>query len=161
MGRNGSGKTTLLRCVAGVHEPAGGGVVHRRPPAAAGRRCRPMSPRSRSIPVRRDGGRRDPRFARGPGPARHTRCDPGEVRDRGARRPSPRDLSAGQRLLVATAATVAAGAPVLLLDEPARGVDPETKALLAGFCGGTRRTAAPRSWRPTTSSSPPRSRRAW
>jgi energy-coupling factor transport system ATP-binding protein len=31
---------------------------------------------------------------------------------------------------------VAGGAPILLLDEPTRGVDPETKALLAGFLRG-------------------------
>ncbi|HXY72237.1 MAG TPA: ATP-binding cassette domain-containing protein, partial [Actinomycetota bacterium] len=43
----------------------------------------------------------------------------------------PRDLSAGQRLLVATAATAAGGAPVLLLDEPTRGLDQEVKAALA------------------------------
>jgi energy-coupling factor transporter ATP-binding protein EcfA2 len=45
----------------------------------------------------------------------------------------PRDLSAGQRLLVAVAATAAAGAPVLLLDEPTRGLDLETKERLAAF----------------------------
>jgi energy-coupling factor transport system ATP-binding protein len=52
----------------------------------------------------------------------------------------PRDLSAGQRLLVATAAVVATGAPVLLLDEPTRGLDVESKALLAGYL--RRRAAA-------------------
>ena len=45
----------------------------------------------------------------------------------------PRDLSAGQRLLVATAAIAAAGAPALLLDEPTRGIDPEAKERLAAF----------------------------
>jgi energy-coupling factor transport system ATP-binding protein len=45
----------------------------------------------------------------------------------------PRDLSAGQRLLIATAAIVATGAPVLLLDEPTRGLDPRSKQQLADF----------------------------
>ena len=36
-------------------------------------------------------------------------------------------------MLVATAATVATGAPVLLLDEPTRGLDAESKSTLAGY----------------------------
>jgi energy-coupling factor transport system ATP-binding protein len=48
----------------------------------------------------------------------------------------PRDLSAGERLLVATAATVATGAPVLLLDEPTRGLDANSKTKLAAFLRG-------------------------
>ena len=42
----------------------------------------------------------------------------------------PRDLSAGQRLLVALAAVAATDAPVLLLDEPTRGLDASTKGHL-------------------------------
>ncbi len=45
----------------------------------------------------------------------------------------PRDLSAGERLLVAAAAVVASGAPVLLLDEPTRGLDVKSKKRLAAF----------------------------
>jgi len=45
----------------------------------------------------------------------------------------PRDLSAGQRQLVATAAIAAGQAPVLLLDEPTRGLDPASKDRLTGF----------------------------
>jgi energy-coupling factor transporter ATP-binding protein EcfA2 len=63
--------------------------------------------------------------------------DPGEVlREMGIEDLAdrhPRDLSAGQRLLVATAAVIATGAPVLLLDEPTRGLDVESKAVLASY----------------------------
>ena len=45
----------------------------------------------------------------------------------------PRDLSAGQRLLVATAAVAATDAPLLALDEPTRGLDPVSKERLVGF----------------------------
>ena len=45
----------------------------------------------------------------------------------------PRDCSAGERLLVAVAAVEAANAPVLLLDEPTRGLDPASKRRLAKF----------------------------
>jgi energy-coupling factor transport system ATP-binding protein len=48
----------------------------------------------------------------------------------------PRDLSAGERLLVATAAIAATAAPVLALDEPTRGLDPDAKERLAAFLRG-------------------------
>jgi energy-coupling factor transport system ATP-binding protein len=48
----------------------------------------------------------------------------------------PRDLSAGQRLLVAMAAIAATGAGVLLLDEPTRGLDYGAKRRLASVVGG-------------------------
>jgi energy-coupling factor transport system ATP-binding protein len=43
----------------------------------------------------------------------------------------PRDLSEGQRLLLALAIVLAARPPLLLLDEPTRGLDYPTKARLA------------------------------
>jgi energy-coupling factor transport system ATP-binding protein len=133
MGRNGAGKTTLLRCVAGLHHPIAGTVAvddHPPRPGVDGALC-PQEPESIlfadtvaeeiAVTLR----------ARGlPG-------SPGEVLDGfgigvlGSRH--PRDLSAGERLLVATAATAAGRAPLLLLDEPTRGLDPEAKTTLVAF----------------------------
>jgi energy-coupling factor transport system ATP-binding protein len=42
----------------------------------------------------------------------------------------PRDLSEGQRLILALAVVLAAGPGLLLLDEPTRGLDYEAKAVL-------------------------------
>jgi energy-coupling factor transport system ATP-binding protein len=52
----------------------------------------------------------------------------GELIDR-----HPRDLSAGQRVLAATAASAATGARLLLLDEPTKGLDPVSKTHLISF----------------------------
>jgi energy-coupling factor transport system ATP-binding protein len=70
--------------------------------------------------------------------ARHaTARDPLEILTRlridDLARRHPRDTSAGERLLVATAALAATGAPLLLLDEPTRGLDPDAKERLCGF----------------------------
>jgi len=48
----------------------------------------------------------------------------------------PRDLSAGQRLLVAVASVAATEALLLLLDEPTRGLDPASKQRLVAFLRG-------------------------
>jgi energy-coupling factor transport system ATP-binding protein len=45
----------------------------------------------------------------------------------------PRDVSVGQRLLISIASIAATGAPLLLLDEPTRGLDPDTKRRLVRF----------------------------
>jgi energy-coupling factor transport system ATP-binding protein len=125
-----------MRCIAGVHPPAAGSVAidgHPPRPGLNAALC-PQDPGSILFAETVDDELRASLAARGrPGTptAILERFGIGELADR-----HPRDLSAGQRLLVATAATVAGGAPVLLLDEPTRGVDPEAKALLAGFLRG-------------------------
>lgn len=130
VGRNGSGKTTLLRCLAGVHGVADGEV------SFGGRNPRPgvdvaLCPQTPESILFRDtvadeivatleahGRTSDPS-----GLLALFGIEP-------LRRAHPRDLSAGERLLVATAATAATGAPVLLLDEPTRGLDPSAKCRL-------------------------------
>lgn len=132
MGRNGSGKTTVLRCLAGVHAPSGGRVHAQdggpRPGWDAGL-C-PQHPedvlfRDRVVDevratVRRGAGA-DPERLLGALGLSHVAMS------------HPRDLSAGERLLVAVAAIAATGAPVLLLDEPTRGLDALTKERLGLF----------------------------
>jgi len=133
MGRNGAGKTTLLRCLVGLHPPAAGRVV-----AAGGRPPEPgrdaaLCPqvpehllyRSRAVEevavtLRARG--RDGAEAL----ALLEELGIGSLAPR-----HPREVSAGQRLLIAVAAVVATGAPALLLDEPTRGLDPEAKGRLS------------------------------
>ena len=134
MGRNGAGKTTLLRSIAGVHAPASGSV------RVGGRTPRPgvdaaLCPQEPESVLFSDTVADEVAVtlkARGIDDVRPetllAELGVAELADR-----HPRDLSAGQRLLVATAAIAAGRAPVLLLDEPTRGLDPEAKERLARF----------------------------
>jgi energy-coupling factor transporter ATP-binding protein EcfA2 len=142
VGRNGAGKTTLLRCLAGLHVPAAGTVTYE----ATGAAPRPgrdvaLCPQAPDTVLFCEtvAGEVEAtlRASRSGGDAHEVLR---EVGIEALAERHPRDLSAGQRLLVATAAVIATGAPVLLLDEPTRGLDAESKAVLAAYL--RRRAAA-------------------
>jgi energy-coupling factor transporter ATP-binding protein EcfA2 len=134
MGRNGAGKSTLLRTIAGVHRPTAGSVsIRDRPPRPGvdAALC-PQEPESVLFTDRVDHEVGATQRARGDDGVRTA-----PVLERlgihGLAARHPRDLSAGQRLLVAVAAIAATGAPVLLLDEPTRGLDLDCKERLTRF----------------------------
>ena len=133
MGRNGAGKTTLLRAIAGVHAPSSGTVTvngHPPRPGVDVALC-PQDPESILFAERVDDEVRATLKARGIEESPLEVLTQLGIDELDARH--PRDLSAGQRLLVATAAIAAARAPVLLLDEPTRGLDPDSKDRLTSF----------------------------
>jgi len=134
VGRNGSGKTTLLRCLSGLHPPARGTVE-----TAAGGRPAPgldvaLCPQDPDMMLFCETVREEIEAtlaAKGLRGGAGALAGPLGLRD--LLESHPRDLSAGERLLVAAAAVVASGAPVLLLDEPTRGLDVESKGRLGAF----------------------------
>ncbi|MPY49643.1 ABC transporter ATP-binding protein [Streptomyces acidicola] len=151
MGRNGAGKSTLLGALAGLVEPSagtvrvGGAVPHRTSPRDLVRRVGlvPQEPRdllyadtvaaecaAADLPharLRSRGG--TPITGAAPGTCRALVSGllPGIDDDT-----HPRDLSEGQRLTLALAVILAARPPLLLLDEPTRGLDYAAKARLVG-----------------------------
>jgi energy-coupling factor transport system ATP-binding protein len=134
MGRNGAGKTTLLRTVAGVHGPRTGTVTFQghAPHAGVDVALCPQEPDAilfadtvlDEVRTTLRGRGRDTSEA-------EPLLEALGIRALAERH--PRDLSAGQRLLVATAAVAAAAAPLLLLDEPTRGLDAPSKEGLVAF----------------------------
>ena len=131
MGRNGAGKSTLLKTLVGMkvrhrrHRPRrrpGAGrrtpqpaAAPRRPGAAGARRPAVRRHRRRRVRAGRPGLRRP---GRAPRSRCSTRLSPGVPVDQ-----HPRDLSEGQRLTLALAIVLAARPPLVLLDEPTRGLD--------------------------------------
>jgi energy-coupling factor transport system ATP-binding protein len=133
MGRNGAGKTTLLRTIAGVHPPARGRVSvdgHPPDPGVDVGLC-PQDPESILFADTVGDEVRATLRARGLATAPELVLESLGIEE--LTRRHPRDLSAGQRLLVAVAAVAAGMAPVLLLDEPTRGLDPDAKDRLVRF----------------------------
>jgi energy-coupling factor transport system ATP-binding protein len=129
MGRNGAGKSTLLRSLVGLATPSAGQV------RVGGRNPVDLSGSDLTEAVGM--------VPQEPGDLLWSESVRGEVADSSdvaeAVRifndlapdvdPSthPRDLSEGQRLALALAVVLAEGAPLLLLDEPTRGLDYPTK----------------------------------
>ena len=127
LGRNGAGKTTLLRSLATLQTVAAGSVESRGPAAYV-----PQDPNSLLFaPTVRRELEQTLRLL-----GRH---DAGEI-DRWLHRlrldelaqRHPRSLSGGERQRVAVAAVAVGGADVLLLDEPTRGMDAESRSALEG-----------------------------
>jgi energy-coupling factor transporter ATP-binding protein EcfA2 len=138
MGRNGAGKSTLLGALVGLVRPRAGAVtVGGHPPH--GRRPRELVREVGLVPQQADDllyaetvaaecaqADRDARVPDGTTAALLDRLSPGipdEIH--------PRDLSEGQRLALALVVVLATSPPLLLLDEPTRGLDYGAKARLA------------------------------
>ncbi|MFI9758102.1 ABC transporter ATP-binding protein [Streptomyces sp. NPDC051963] len=137
MGRNGAGKSTLLNTLVGLAEPSagsvhvGGAVPHRTPPRDLVRRVGlvPQEPRDLlyADTVAGECTAADADAGAEPGTCRALVSEllPGIPDDT-----HPRDLSEGQRLTLALAVVLTARPPLLLLDEPTRGLDYAAKARL-------------------------------
>ena len=129
LGPNGSGKTTLVRCAAGLLEPGegtvrradGAGYVPQAHGSAFGYSALDMvlMGRARQVGLFRIPGASD----RAAASEAMERVGVAGLRDR--RFPT---LSGGEQQLVLIARAIAAGCPVLVLDEPATGLDLKNQA---------------------------------
>ncbi|MFF7649440.1 ABC transporter ATP-binding protein [Streptomyces sp. NPDC007983] len=145
MGRNGAGKSTLLAALVGMREPAAGTlrvgaerlVPHRTRPAELLRHVGlvPQEPRDLlyADTVAAECATADEDAGAAPGTCRElVRGLLPEVADD----THPRDLSEGQRLALALSVILTARPPLLLLDEPTRGLDYAAKARLTRVLRG-------------------------
>ncbi|MDY0815032.1 ABC transporter ATP-binding protein [Kitasatospora purpeofusca] len=143
MGRNGAGKSTLLGALVGLHAPASGSVTvggrtpHRTRPAELVRHVGlvPQDPRDllygESVTAECASADHDAGAEPGTCRALVERLLPG-LPDA----VHPRDLSEGQRLTLALAVVLTARPPLILLDEPTRGLDYAAKARLVEILRG-------------------------
>lgn len=143
MGRNGAGKSTLLAALVGMVEPTtgtvlvGGRTPHRTPPREMVRRVGlvPQEPRdllyADTVAAECAAADADAGATAGSCRALVSELLPGVPDDT-----HPRDLSEGQRLALALAVVLTARPPLLLLDEPTRGLDYAAKARLVGVLRG-------------------------
>ncbi|WP_020116047.1 ABC transporter ATP-binding protein [Streptomyces canus] len=142
MGRNGAGKSTLLNTLVGLVAPSagtvqvGGAEPHRITPRDLVRRVGlvPQEPRdllyADTVAAECRAADTDAHAAPGTCRALVTDLLPGVTDDT-----HPRDLSEGQRLALALAVVLTARPPLLLLDEPTRGLDYAAKARLVRLLG--------------------------
>ncbi|MEU9008574.1 ATP-binding cassette domain-containing protein [Streptomyces sp. NPDC048479] len=143
MGRNGAGKSTLLATLVGMVEPISGTVLvgsrtpHRAHPRELVRQVGlvPQEPRDLlyADTVAAECAAADADAGAAPGSCRAlvTELLP-DVPDT----THPRDLSEGQRLALALAIVLTGRPPLLLLDEPTRGLDYAAKARLVTVLKG-------------------------
>ncbi|MEU7150882.1 ATP-binding cassette domain-containing protein [Streptomyces sp. NPDC045456] len=143
MGRNGAGKSTLLTTLVGMHEPTagsvhvGGAAPHRTAPRTLLRHVGlvPQEPRdllyADTVAAECAAADHDADAAAGTCRGLVTRLLP-DVPDS----THPRDLSEGQRLVLALAVVLTARPPLLLLDEPTRGLDYAAKGRLVELLRG-------------------------
>ncbi len=140
MGRNGAGKSTLLAHLAGLRRPTAGDV------SVAGSAPAGLSPKEAArrvglVPqdpgLLLDGASVAAECATTDAEARlrdgTTRALLDELLPGVNGATHPRDLSEGQRLSLALAVILASRPPLLLLDEPTRGLDYEAKDRLVGI----------------------------
>ena len=136
MGRNGAGKTSLLRALVGLVAPQKGVLrvldsdVRDSSTEALSRQVAfvPQDPASVLFHDSVEAEIAD--TLRGTGRGGSVDEALAEWQLESLRRTHPRDLSAGERQRAALAAMLAGRPPVVLLDEPTRGMDYETKELL-------------------------------
>ena len=143
MGRNGTGKSTLLKTLVGMKKPSSGRVtVNGQPPSQLkpAQLLRhvglvPQVPADLlySSSVEKECTQADKDSHTDPGTTMEIfeRLSPGVPTDI-----HPRDLSEGQRLTLALAIVLAARPPLLLLDEPTRGLDYTAKHRLVDILRG-------------------------
>jgi energy-coupling factor transport system ATP-binding protein len=138
MGRNGAGKSTLLGLLAGLRAPTSGRISvvgsapHALAPHALVRLVGLVIADPGSMLYERtvadECARADKEHGLAPGT---TQATLNRIHDRLDPEQHPRDLSEGERLALALAVVLGPAPPLLLLDEPTRGLDYSAKARLA------------------------------